>query len=102
MPSATGAPELNQRRRLPVFVRESWPITLSIAILACLLIGFGVDPFANLDRQWGDKLLRWRFDAGMETKPDARIFLVGIQTNDLVAAGTTEAEYKIYADILNT
>lgn len=101
MPSSPGIPELNQRHLLPLFVRESWPIALTIAILACLLIGFGVDPFRNVDRHWGDNLLRWRFDAGMEPKPDARVFLVGIQTKDMVGAGTTEAEYKIYADILN-
>lgn len=102
MRSMASAPELNQRHNLPLIVREPWPIALAIAILASLLIGFGVDPFRNVDRHWGDKLLGWRFDAGLEPKPDARVFLVGIQTEDLVGAGTTEAEYKIYADILNS
>lgn len=102
MRSLPSAPELNQRHNLPLIVREPWPIALAIAILACLLIGFGVDPFRNVDRHWGDKLLRWRFDAGLEPKPDARVFLVGIQIEDLVGAGTTEAEYKVYADIINS
>lgn len=107
MPSAPGAsgralPELNQRHLLPLFVREPWPIALTIAVLACLLIGFGVNPFRNVDRRWGDKLLQLRFGAGLEPKPDPRVFLVGIETKDLVGADTTAAEYKIYADILNS
>ncbi len=103
-PSAFGraVPELNQRHLLPLFVREPWPVALTIAILACLLIGFGLDPFSNVDRRWGDKMLRWRFEAGLAPKPDPRVFLVGVDTGDLVGAGTTQAEYKIYADILNS
>ncbi len=99
MPSIP-AGELNQRSHLPLFVRESWPITAGIALLACLLIGFGADPFKSLDRHWGDTLLRLRFRLGFEPKPDPRVFLVGIETNDLVGSSTTEAEYGTYADIL--
>jgi len=101
MRSAKAASEVNQRRNLPLFLRESWPSVACFALLSCLLLGFGADPFKGLDRNWGDELLRLRFRLGLEPKPDAKIFLVGIETNDLVGASTTEAEYRTYADILD-
>ena len=100
MPSLP-AGELNQRSHLPLFVRESWPITAAIALLACLLIGFGADPFKSLDRHWGDTMLQLRFRLGFEPKPDPRVFLVGLETKDLVGASTTQAEYRTYADLLD-
>jgi CHASE2 domain-containing sensor protein len=101
MPATPPAVELNQRGHLPLLVRDSWPITAGVALLACLLIGFGADPFQSLDRHWGDTLLRLRFRLGFEPKPDPRVFVVGIETNDLVGSGTTQAEYRNYADILD-
>jgi CHASE2 domain-containing sensor protein len=101
MPSAATAVEPNQRRHLPLWVRESWPISAGIALIACLLLGFGADPFRSLDRHWGDTLLRLRFQLGLEPKPDPRVFLVGVETNDLVGTSTAEAEYHTYADILD-
>jgi hypothetical protein len=88
MPSAATAVEPNQRRHLPLWVRESWPISAGIALIACLLLGFGADPFRSLDRHWGDTLLRLRFQLGLEPKPDPRVFLVGVETNDLVGTST--------------
>ena len=101
MPAAPPSVDLSQRRHLPLFVRESWPITAAIALLACLLIGFGADPFQSLDRHWGDAMLRFRYRRGLEPKPDARVFLVGIKTEDLVGMSTTGAEYGNYANILD-
>jgi CHASE2 domain-containing sensor protein len=88
MPAAPPSAELNQRH-LPLFVRESWPIAAAIALLACLLVGLGADPFQSLDRHWGDAMLRFRFRRGLEPKPDPRVFLVGIETKDLVGMSTT-------------
>jgi CHASE2 domain-containing sensor protein len=101
MPAAPPSVGLNQRRHLPLFVRESWPITAAIALLACLVIGFGANPFASLDRHWGDAMLRLRYRRGLEPKPDPRVFLVGIETKDLVGMSTTGAEYSNYANILD-
>jgi class 3 adenylate cyclase/CHASE2 domain-containing sensor protein len=94
--------DLNQRQLLPLFMRAAWPLLLTIAILGAVLIGFGANPFRTLDRHWGDQLLNFRFRAGLEPRPDPRVFLIGIETSDLVGAGTTEAEYKIYADLLDS
>ncbi len=101
MPVAAAAVELKQRRHLPLLVRESWPITAAVALVACLLLAFGADPFQNLDRNWGDTLLRLRFRLGLEPKPDAKVFLIGLETADLVGTSTSEAEYRNYADILD-
>jgi CHASE2 domain-containing sensor protein len=101
MPAAPPSVDVNQRRHLPLFVRESWPITTAIALLACLLIGFGADPFQSLDRHWSDAMLRSRYPRGLEPKPDPKVFLVGIETKDLVGMSTTGAEYSNYANILD-
>jgi adenylate cyclase len=100
MSSATGVVELNQRHLLPVAIRESWPIAGSIAVLSCLLIGLGVDPFQGFDRRWGDFLLRFRFASGLAPNPAGKVFLVGVKTSDLAGAPSTEAEYGVYADIV--
>jgi adenylate cyclase len=101
MPSAKPVVELDQNRHLSLVVRESWPITAGVVLLACLLVGVGADPFKGLDSRWGDTLLRLRFQLGLGPRPDPNIFLIGLETNDLVGTGTIEGEYRIYAGILD-
>ena len=86
---------------LPAVLREPWPLATVLALLACVLIGCGVNPFQSLDRKWGDTLLRLRFRLGMEPKPDPRMFLVGLETNDLAQWNSAEAEYRTYAEIVD-
>ncbi len=91
----------NPRRHLPLFMREAWPFAICLALLACLLYGFDANPFRGLDSRWGDMLLRLRFQLGLEPRPDPRVFIVGLDTGDLVGASTTEAEYHTYADLFD-
>jgi class 3 adenylate cyclase/CHASE2 domain-containing sensor protein len=100
MPPAA-AVESNQRRHLPLLVRESWPIAAIIALTACLLLGFGADPFQRQDRNWDDTMLRLRFRLGLEPKPDPKVFLVGLEKMDIEKARTTADEYRNYAGILD-
>lgn len=46
-------------------------------------------------------MLRSRYPRGLEPKPDPKVFLVGIETKDLVGMSTTGAEYSNYANILD-
>lgn len=92
---------MTQSRYLPVFLREPWPLALAIGIVAGVLIVLGASPFAGPDRLWGDYLLRKRLEFGLAPKPDERIFLIGLETTDLVGASSTAAEYNTYAEIVD-
>jgi len=102
MPSVIPNNEPNQRQGFPLWLRASWPIAAGIALIALLLFAFDMNPFVGLDRAWGDAMLRARFRAGLEPPPDAKIFLVGIDTRDITGTNNSEAEYDSYADILDT
>src|SRR5271165_1207063 len=99
MPSSD--PVSSPRRHLPLFMRESWPLAACLALLLYLLYAFDANPFRGLDSRWGDMLLRRRFDYRLAPKPDPRVFIVGIDTSDLVGASTTKAEYSTYADLID-
>src|SRR5271155_4714770 len=97
MPSSDLAPS----RHLPLFMREPWPLAACLALLACVLYGLDANPFRGLASRWGDTLLRIRFQLGLEPRPDPRVFIVGLDTDDLVGDSTTAAEYRTYADLFD-
>ncbi|HME05630.1 MAG TPA: adenylate/guanylate cyclase domain-containing protein, partial [Bryobacteraceae bacterium] len=99
MPSSD--PVSSPRRHLPLFMRESWPLAACLTLLLYLLYAFDANPFRGLDSRWGDMLIRLRFQLAMEPRPDPRVFIVGLNTSDLVGASTTEAEYHTYADLFD-
>ena len=86
---------------LPVYLREPWPLAAAIALIGCILLVLDASPFVGLDRRWGDYLLRKRFELGLSPKPDQRVFLIGLETADVVGASSTTAEYNTYAQIVD-
>src|SRR6202011_3596144 len=84
----------------PVWLREPWPLLLGIAALAAALLLFDASPLTRFERLWTDFLLRLRFQTGATAKPDANVFLVGLENSDLVGTSSVAAEYGTYAEIL--
>ncbi len=92
---------MKKARYLPFALREPWLLAGAIAAIAALLIALGANPFASLDRRWFDYLVQQRLQWGLAPKPDARVFLVDLESEDFMGAASTAAEYNMYADIVN-
>ncbi len=73
---------------------------LGIAAVAAVLLIFDASPLTRFERLWTDFLLRLRFQMGAAAKPDANVFLVGLENSDLVGASSVADEYSTYAEII--
>jgi adenylate cyclase len=87
-------------RYLPLYLREPWPLAAGFALLAAILVWFDWNPFRSLDLRWTDEVIRRRFQMHLSPGPDERVFVVGLETADLMKTSSTSAEYDQYAEIV--
>ena len=86
---------------VPVWLRGPWPLALVIAGIVCLWLAIGGSPLERFDRGWTGILLRARLWAGMAPRPDANVFLIGLEKRDFENLPNIVEEYKAYAEIID-
>lgn len=85
---------------VPHWLRGPWLVSTSIALLAIICLSLAASPLERFDRECADALLRLRFHWGFSPQPDENVFLIGLEKSDLEGLSTIEAEYRVYAEIL--